>query len=938
MLQFVLQKIRNKKWLILSLLVGNLLMVAICAAGPMYTKAALQRTLTRTMSDYVQQEGRYPSSVSIDASSKGGVELLESDEQLVGTLAEKLGVEPLEVVAHRYIDKIDFFPELSRGSGETAKTARIGFLRNLADNIEVVSGSLYGEEPNDEGVVDAVISESCMIELGVMQGEILKTKGLEAPDGSELRVRISGIFRPKEGDSPFWYRTPASYGSTLFISEEAFASGISQESREKKIQANWCWIFDYRKITVDNCRAFVRDSAELSELFEGEKNHSYRDYFTRLIESYQVQAAQVKGTLWILQVPIYVLLAAFIFMVSRQMLDLEAAEIAVMKSRGASQKQILGIYCLQSGLLSGASLILGVPLSFLVCKIIGSANAFLEFVSRSSLELEITGEVVLYALAAAVASMAAMVLPVLRYSRTTIVAVKQGKAKKRSAPLWQKIFLDVILIAVGFYGFFSFQGQKEHIAERVQSGTGLDPLVYLSSSLFIIGWGLLALRVIPLIAKLVYKLGRRWWPPSLYASYLWVLRSKGGGFIVTFLIITIALGIFNASTARTVNSNEISRVAYQDGGADLVLMEQWGSNSLQVESDDTGSTSLLYFEPDFEKYKSIPGVTSLTRVLYDTKVSVSLDSASGRGSTVTLMGIHTKEFGETASLKKGLLPEHFYDYLNAIAQKSDGVLVSSLFRDKYDYNLGDTLIYRSENGDSARGVIYGFVDYWPTYLKEKTARNTDGTPRKEENLLIVANLSYLQAQWGVRPYQVWLSMEDGDTSPVYDFVEEQKLVLTEFRDQTADLVTVKNDPGIQGTNGILTVGFVVALALCTVGFLIYWILTIKNRSLQFGIFRAMGMSMKEIVVMLLNEQFYVSGLAIAMGVGVGLLTSRLFVPLIQLAYVKSEMPLPLEVLQAGSDVLRLLVVVLLVMAACMVILGTIIRKLKIAQALKLGED
>ena len=36
--------------------------------------------------------------------------------------------------------------------------------------------------------------------------------------------------------------------------------------------------------------------------------------------------------------------------------------------------------------------------------------------------------------------------------------------------------------------------------------------------------------------------------------------------------------------------------------------------------------------------------------------------------------------------------------------------------------------------------------------------------------------------------------------------------------------------------------------------------------------------------------------------------------------------------------IRLLVVVLLVMAVCMFILGTIIKKLKIAQALKLGED
>ena len=52
MLSFVLQKIRSKKWMVISLLLGNLLMVAIAAAGPMYSEAALQRTLTRNLSNY----------------------------------------------------------------------------------------------------------------------------------------------------------------------------------------------------------------------------------------------------------------------------------------------------------------------------------------------------------------------------------------------------------------------------------------------------------------------------------------------------------------------------------------------------------------------------------------------------------------------------------------------------------------------------------------------------------------------------------------------------------------------------------------------------------------------------------------------------------------------------------------------------------------------
>lgn len=940
MLRFVLQKIRNKKWLIASLLIGNILLVAIAAASPMYTKAALQRMLTRTMSDYAQETGHYPTTLYMYSSSMSGHKGLEADEQRIASMQEILGVEPMMLLHNRYISNVEFKPELQRTSDDPV-LARIGTMKDMPEHIEIVSGQMYAEQIGEDGVVDAIVSEMALVELGLMQGEILVSEKITTDDGAPLRIRVAGVFRASEVDreqgSQFWYRAPSVYNDQLFIAEDVFYHTISEKIRMEEERSVWFYIFDYNALTVDNCADVTAASEDLALQFQDGYYHSVSDYFSELVAAYELEAAKVSATLQILQVPIYVLLCAFIFMVARQMLEMEAAEIAVIKSRGASRRQLISIYTLQSSLLAIVSLVIGIPLAMLVCQIIGSANAFLEFVSRSSLRLQVNGTVLLYALAAALVSMSAMVLPVFGYSRTSIVARKQTKARKNNKPLWQKLFLDMILLAISLYGLYSFRGQEAQITAKVQSGAGLDPLIYLSSSLFIIGCALLTLRVIPLIVRLIYTIGKRWWSPSLYASYLWVLRSKGGNYIMVFLVVTIAMGIFNASTARTVNNNEIDRISYIDGGADIVLMEQWTNNADEVADDASGLTKLAYDEPDFNKYTTIPGVTSVTRALCDNNASATLEGMR-RSNSVTLMGIHTKQFGETAELKDGLMNEHFHDYLNVISQKSNAILVSENFRGKYGYQLGDSLGYRDSDGNTARGVIYGFVKYWPTYSATTTVTESDGTEREVDNLLIVANLSFLQAQWGITPYQIWIKMEDGDTSAVYDFIAEKKLVLTHFSDQTADLVTMKNDPAIQGTNGILTVGFVVALALCTVGFLIYWILAIQNRSLQFGIFRAMGMSMGEIILMLFNEQLYVSGLSIAAGVGAGILGSKLYVPLVQLAYVKAATPLPLEVSLASNDVMRLLIVVVLVMAVCMVILGTIIRKLKIAQALKLGED
>ena len=143
---------------------------------------------------------------------------------------------------------------------------------------------------------------------------------------------------------------------------------------------------------------------------------------------------------------------------------------------------------------------------------------------------------------------------------------------------------------------------------------------------------------------------------------------------------------------------------------------------------------------------------------------------------------------------------------------------------------------------------------------------------------------------------------------------------------------------VSDTNGILTANFIVVLMLCMVGFLIFWILSIRSRELQFGIFRAMGLSMGEVIRMLAVEQVLISGSSILIGVGVGALVTRLYLPLIQIAYSTADQVLPLKLVTEASDYVRLFTVIAAMVICCMGILAWLISKIRIAQALKLGED
>lgn len=938
MLRFVIRKMLSKKWMILSLLIGNILLISIAAGNPMYTHAVFQRTITKNMETYLTEKNAYPGTIQLKLKNQTD-ELAELRQygEVVAEMPEKFGVEALHTITYYTTSKDVADLEVVR---EDAKDQRVSIssLSDIENHIKIVAGRMYENTPDENGIYDAILSENAIIMQNLMLDDVLIFSQMLDEHGQPLKVRVAGVFANSQNEDVYWVRSPSSYSDTLFISDEAFENQfLNAEKLPWKINANWYVLLDYTAIRGENVQQMLELADEYRYQYNGKAVRCYNDNFSDIFTAYLTTTQKVQVTLWVLQVPIFILLAAFIFMVSRQMLEIEQSEIAVIKSRGAGKMQIFGIYLTQSLVVSALAFAAGIPLGMYLCQVLGSANAFLEFVRRSALPMEITGEALIYAGAASVLSICAMVLPALRYARTGIVNVKRQKHRKSGAPMWQKLWLDVILLLIAMYGLYSFNGQKEILSARVLEGASLDPLLFLSSSMFMIGCGLLAVRIVPLAVWCIYRIFRRWWSPAMYASFLHVLRTRSSqSFIMVFLIMTIALGVFNANAARTINQNAEDNLFYTIG-ADVVLQEKWDSSEGESgEGSSSSSAEVIYYEPDFGRFATLEEAEAVTKVYVNNGVSVSIGSGVNI-KDIQLMAIHTKEFGEVAWFKDSLSDVHWYHYLNAMSQNGRAVLVSRNFAEKHGCRLGDAINYRSKDGDNMRGVIYGFVDYFPGWMPVTYQKTAEGLYAERENYLIVANLQQVQSSWGILPYQVWIKNKDSSTY-LYDFAETRSKGFSTFKDAGAELVEKKNDPILQGTNGILTVGFIVVLMLCSVGFLIFWILSIQSRSLLFGIFRAMGMTMREVFTMLINEQVFISGMSIAVGAVVGRLTAKLYMPLIQLAYAASDNALPLELISHSTDSIRLFAVIGMVMLVCMFILGALISRMKVTQALKLGED
>jgi putative ABC transport system permease protein len=191
----------------------------------------------------------------------------------------------------------------------------------------------------------------------------------------------------------------------------------------------------------------------------------------------------------------------------------------------------------------------------------------------------------------------------------------------------------------------------------------------------------------------------------------------------------------------------------------------------------------------------------------------------------------------------------------------------------------------------------------------------------------------------MQPYEVWLKKADGATDKqINDDITAKKLELREISYREQDIVKMKNDAMIQGMNGMLTLGFIAAMLISMLGFLIYWIISIQDRVLQFGILRAMGMSLAKVIGMLACEQVLVSGAAIIMGIVVGGIAGDLFIPLLQIMYSSVDQVPPFKIMSDGADYIKIYSVIGMMLLMGFLTLWRIISGIKIDQAVKLGED
>ncbi|HHX71780.1 MAG TPA: ABC transporter permease [Clostridiales bacterium] len=951
MLRVVIRRLTGNRWKAISLLAGLVLAVAIAFCIPVYANGILQRVFQKNMAESQLKTGIMPGYLTFEyqmsSRTKDSAAMVSTVENL---FASKEHID-LPVLTGGRIYRFEMFDRVIDPRTKRYERLVFNYVENLEEHVNVTVGRMY--DPNrDDGVLEVVANKKFLVRSKVVMNEITEFDSM-FPDEEGIKIMVVGMVEPKDNHDPFWHMNLDTSLGTIYCGKEYFERRIAAEppfSRHFTVSF-WYRAYDYMAIDTDNVDLLIEGiSSQRRAILNATGTDKITFSGESVLAEFQTLRRQVMVNLYMLVVPIFIILGYYVIMVANLKLQSEQSEIALLKSRGAGRRHIIRLYGIESLLLAGTALLAGPPLGLVIVRMIGASNGFLTFVNRTALPLVVKPVAVIMAISAALLFVVIMMLPAVLGIGGNILDTKRKKNRLKR-PFWQRYFLDFLFLGLAAYSFYSME-----MTRRLAQATGLaattqntDFLLYGASTLFALGAGMLFLRIYPYIVWAIFAVGRQIWPAGIYASLNRIARNRDYSGVMLFLILTLSVGLFSADAAHSINTH-IENNVYYSVGADAQYMPRWKHydyNGKEVfgRLDETGgkvimedegvviqSVQVRFYELFPEALIKLPEVESAARVYSQSSVNVRLGSYIDRDNF--FMAIDPYEFGKTISPVWDQNAYHINEYLNSMMSYPEGVIVSRGLMDAMRLKIGDEINIATMPG-ILKGKVIAVVDSWPGYSSFTV--NSKGKVIPQD--LVVANMGALFAENPVRPYHFWIRKADGVSDiELYEALKNSDFGLTSISSAADRMIGEKNDPVLQGTNGMLSVAFLVSVAICAMGFMIYWIISIKSRTLQFGISRALGMRKGGILSMLVAEQLLVSGMATVAGVFIGKLGSLFFVPLLALQYSLPDQTVAFRMLSSSKDLLTVLAIMVGMLLVCFTILSVMAIHLKIDRAVKLGEE
>ena len=918
---------------------GLTVFVALVLTIPIYSESVAFRVLTERLSQGSDHINRPPFSFLIayigswqdpvDLEAIGGL-----DSYLREKGGDELGLPTQLIVRHLETQNFRLYPAgVTAYRNETLSLDYVTFAatEQIADQIEIVDGSFPAPaQPSMDSVVDAMIHEDFASEFGIQVGEFYTGYNWRLDDDEALQItaiRIAGVWRPRDEDSEYWFYRPTVFRDILLVHEDTFAHRLAPYSETEINLAVWYLVSDGSGVNTSRVDELIERHDETEKIIDQYLPGAYIQASPeKELRPYQRIVTVMNLALTVFSIPIVTLLIMFLVMLMGLVVDGRRNETAVMRSRGTSSWQVLGLTAVEGIIMGAVAVAVGLILATAFTQLIGTTRSFMDFRWGAPVIVSYPPTIGLTILLAIAFTILIRVVPTISAARHTIVSYKQDRSRLLQRPWWQRAGVDILLLIL--IAYFYYQVARQGGLIDLQGGIDdawNQPFVFLLPPLTILALTLLCLRLLTPALRLMAWLIQ--WSDSvgLLIVTRQLERAPGAYFLPLILLVsTISLGIYTASFARTIDRYLYEQQYYKVAADVAVRVFSQSPGGLPGGGGPGNDAPPAYMH--ISEFTAMPHVNSATRLgIYGATARMTSGSSSG-----TFIGIDRAELGPVIFWRPDFAPIRLGYLTNALAMREDTVLVARDFLEGRGLEIGDLLELDVRSAGDVFKVnlqIAGTLDYFPRWYPE------------EEGTVFIGNLDYLfeQAQQELA-HRVIARVE-----PEFDSREFRRAVMGRgaagvlIEEPLTRIEREQARPERQGLFGLLSIGFIASSLATMIGFLLYTVFSYRRRYVELGILRALGLSQSSMAVSVAWELGLLIVIGLALGVGIGLLVSALYIPYMQFVSNLEGVTPPYVVSMAWREIAQIVALFCGAFLLIMLILLAVLRRMRIFQAVKLGE-
>ena len=951
-----------QRGLVLATTLGIVSAVALSMSIPIYSDGVYQTILESTVGPSTSDSsvnfrppfafmyryvGEWTGPITLD-------KLGPIDAYLSGPVVSDLGMKSKVFVRFLRTDNFKLFPA---NKGDYASTAEpltyVNFatVNDFEKHVTLVEGSFpTPETAQSSGPIDVLLSDDTAAKLGLHAGELYDAfialgQGA-AKQVVTLRVRISGIWKATDPADIYWFYSASGLDTTMFVPEATLVNRVLPAVNMNVNHAVWYWVMDGSKVQSSEVPSMLGRIAATRQKAINLQNGLRLDLSPEeILQQYQRSAQSLTIYLYVFSLPLLIMILTFISLVVDMVVGRRRNEIAVLRSRGSTTFQVLGMAAMESLILGVGGMVLGTPAAQMVAQFFGKTRSFLDFTASTSMQTQVTLSAVRFGLVTVAVALVAQVIPTLSASRFTIISYKQDRARQSRPPWWRRVGLDFLLLIPAGYGIYLLNQDLPLVpgGKPALSGSPFqNPLLLLVPALAIFSVTLLLLRFLPMLMRLVAWFFSHTRSVGILMAARYLGRTSSGySAPLVLLIITLSLSTFTSTLAQTLDRHTHDQT-YYSVGADMNVTElgefQGGSagapggassgdqtSSASSQGDDTTPPQKWVFLPVSEHLK-VPGVLAAARVA----VTPIIIATSNNQIKAVYDGIDRIDFPKVAFWRRDFASIPLGNLMNELALTSEGVLVSSDVLSNNGLKPGDTLSIITYQFDETKTMdfkIMGAFNYFPGWYPQ------DGP-------LVVGNLDYFFEEVGGEfPYDVWLKVDpNAPVKPMLDGIQKLYQMVLNTQVSSEILTAAQLLPERQGFFGLLSVGFVALAFLTVLGFLLYALFSFQRRFIELGMLRAIGLSSGQMLVFLASELAFLFLVGLGAGTGLGVWVSTLFIPHLQVGNDMASLVPPFVVNVDWSSVFQVYILFGGLFLAALAVLGVLLMRMKIFQAIKLGES